>query len=171
VSSARAPLVLALMATVAVGVLTPVAGSVSATLLLGYVACLTGCAVWWLLRSSLEGPSAGRERMVLRGRIAPAAPALLPARLRELERVVATGMDSALEADGRLRSELRALACALLAARRGVVVDLNADDVAARAGVSGEPLLGAAGPSRPDIRAPGPSAADIGGLLDRLEMI
>ena len=71
--------------------------------------------------------SRGPRRDVRAGDVPRSAePAPVPARLRELERLVAAALESALDAEARLRPELRELACALLWARRRVEVDPGA---------------------------------------------
>jgi len=171
---AAAPLVAAGLATLAVAFLAPLAplGSRSGPLLLlGYVASLAACAAWWLLHGPAAPGAAGPDVMSGLGRPAQSQPAPVPARLRELERLVAAALESALDAEARLRPELRELACALLWARRRVEVDPGAGEVAALVGMPGEPLLGPRSPRRPEITAPGVSSVEVGRVLDRLEII
>jgi hypothetical protein len=171
---AAAPLVLAGLATLAVAFLAPLAPFASGSapvLLLGYVASLAACAAWWLLRGSAAPGAAAADVMSGLARPAQPEPAPVPARLRELERLVAAALESALDAEARLRPELRELACALLWARRRVEVDPGAGEVAARVGMPGEPLLGLRSALRPEITAPGASALEVGRVLDRLEII
>jgi len=171
---AAAPLVVAGLVTLVVAFLAPLAPLASGSgpvLLLGYVAGLAACAAWWLLRGHAAAGGAAAEMMSGLARPAQREPAPVPARLAELERLVAAALESALDAEARLRPELRELACALLWARRRVEVDPGAGEVAALVGMPGEPLLGPRSPRRPEITAPGVSSVEVGRVLDRLEII
>lgn len=171
---AAGPLVAACLATLAAAFLAPLpplASGSGPVLLLGYVASLAACAAWWLLRGSATPGAPAADLMSGLGRSSQSQPAPVPVRLRELERLVAAALESALDAEARLRPELRELACALFWARRRVEVDPDAGEVAAMVGMSGELLLGPRSQLRPEITAPGASPAEVGGVLDRLEMI
>jgi hypothetical protein len=171
---AAGPLVVAGLATLAVAFLAPlapVASGAARVLFLGYVAGLAACAAWWLLHGPATPGVAAADVMSGLARSARPQPAPVPARLAELERLVAAALESALDAEARLRPELRELACALLWARRRVEVDPGEGEVAAAAGMPGEPLLGPRSPLRPEITAPGASPVEVGRVLDRLEII
>jgi hypothetical protein len=157
-------------ATVAAALLTTQASQGAPAVFLGYVVCLCACAVWWLLAGTGAQPDRGVDLMAaLAG--GPEAPAASPVqRVAELERLVATGIGSAVDAEARLRPELRNLARALLAARHGVEIS-DHDDVALHAGMAGEPLLEAGRQARLDPAQPGPSAAEVRRVLDHLEII
>jgi hypothetical protein len=168
---AAGPLALAALATAAAAFLAPVSPAAAPSLFLGYVASLAACAAWWLLRRDTSAEPAGDDVMSSLRRMPVEPPPSPPARLRDLERVIGLGLSSALDAQARLIPELRQLACALLATRHGVELDPAGDDVAGRAGLPGEPLLGPRPRRRPEFTEPGPSAAEVGRVIDRLEMI
>jgi hypothetical protein len=158
-----------MLATIAAAVLGTQEVASASLLLLAYVVCLAACIVWWLLTgSALEREPLPDVMAALRPR-APAASPPLP-RVVDLEWLVGAGMSSAIDADARLRPALRDLARDLLATRRGVEVAED-DDVAALAGMPGEPLLGPRRPRRPSATASGPSAADVARVLAHLESI
>ena len=163
------PLAVAVLATIAAAVLGTQELTSAPLVLLGYIVCLSACVVWWLLTASAPVDEGLPDVMAALG---PGAPAAAPPlrRVVELERVVAVGMSSALDADARLRPALRDLARDLLAVRSGVEIAED-DDVAALAGMPGEPLLGPPTPRPPSATAPGPSAADIARVLAHLESI
>jgi hypothetical protein len=160
-----------MLATIAAAVLgTQETASVAPLVLLGYVVCLAACIVWWLLTGSAPAREHHSDVMA----------ALIPSRhraeperllrLAELERLVTAGTRSAVDADARLRPALRALARELLATRRGVEVGED-DDVAALAGMPGEPLLGPRSARRLSAALPGPSAAHVARVIDHLERL
>ncbi len=163
------PLGVAMLATIAAAVLgTQEPVNVTPLVLLGYVVCISACIVWWLLTGS--GPAHDPRADVMAALATspePAAPPRLP-RVAQLERMVANGMGSDLDADARLRPALRDLARDLLATRHGVEVGEDGD-VATLAGMPGEPLLGPRSQERPSVTTPGPSAADVARVLARLE--
>lgn len=168
---ARGPLVLAVLATVAAAILSPLSAAGAPAVFLGYLACLATSAAWWLLRGDGEAEPAAAGVMSALAQAPETLPPPPPPRLRELERMVATGLSSALDAQARLGPELRELACALLATRHGIDIDPESDELAGRAGLPGEPLLGPQPATRPELTQPGPPAADVGRVLDRLEII
>jgi len=139
-------------------------------LLAVYVTCVTVCTAWWLLRA-IRPPARRPDTMAALGRRGVDADPHPPQRLLAWERMVTVGMSSALDADQRLRPQLRELACALLRVRRGLVVDPAGDDVATRCGAPGEPLLGARRPRRPELTERGPSAEDVRRVIRVIEMI
>lgn len=174
VRRAAGPLIAAGAATLTVAFLAPLeplASGSAQVLFLAYVAGLAACAAWWLLHVPAGPGAAAPDMMSGLARSAPPEPAPVPARLGELERMVAAALKSALDTDARLRPELRELACAVLWARRRVEVDPGAGEVAAGVGMPGEPLLGPRSQLRPEITAPGASAVDVGRVLDHLEII
>ena len=171
---AAAPLALAGLATLAVAFLAPLAPFASGSapvLLLGYVASLAACAAWWLLRGSAAPGAAAADVMSGLARPAQPEPAPVPGAASRAGAAGRCRSRVALDAEARLRPELREVACALLWARRRVEVDPGAGEVAARVGMPGEPLLGLRSALRPEITAPGASALEVGRVLDRLEII
>jgi hypothetical protein len=94
-----------------------------------------------------------------------------PAELDRLARLLALSSASALHAHTRLRGELRPVAADRL--RWSLAVDLDGDPAAARAalGETGWALLGRDRRDLPDREAPGPTRADLAGLVARLEGI
>lgn len=164
------PLAVAMLATIAAAVLATQEVTSASLVLLGYVVCLSTCIVWWLLTAAAPAPE---HRLGVMAALAPSrvtAEPVRPQRLVVLERLVANGMSSALDADARLRPALRDLARELLATRHGVEADED-DDVAALAGMPGEPLLGPRSARRPSASASGPSAADVARVLAHLESL
>jgi hypothetical protein len=164
------PLAVAMLATIAAAVLATQEVTSASLVLLGYVVCLSTCIVWWLLTAAAPAPE---HRLGVMAALAPSrtlAPSPPLVRVVVLERLVANGMSSALDADARLRPALRDLARELLATRHGVEADED-DDVAALAGMPGEPLLGPRSARRPSATAPGPSAADVVRVLAHLESL
>jgi hypothetical protein len=159
-----------MLATLAAAVLGTQEATSAPLILLAYVVCLSACIVWWMLTGT---PPAGEPRPDVMAALAPArTPAeqkRLP-RVAELERLLANGMGSALDADARLRPALRELARELLATRHGLEVGVD-EDVATLAGMPGEPLLGPRSEQRPSVTTPGPSAADVARVLAHLESI
>jgi hypothetical protein len=164
------PLVVATLATIAAAVLGTQEATSASLVFLAYVVCLSTCIVWWLLTGSAPARQHHPDVMAA---LAPSHATAEPARLLrlvQLERLVANGTRSALDADARLRPALRDLARELLATRRGVLVGED-DDVAALAGMPGEPLLGPRSERRLSDTAPGSSAADVARVIDHLESL
>jgi hypothetical protein len=158
-----------MLATIAAAVLGTQELTSAPLVLVAYVVSLSSCVVWWLLTAGVQSDRRLPDVMAgLRPRAPAAAPP--PRRVVELERVVTVGMSSALDADARLRPALRGLARDLLAVRGGVEIAED-DDVAALAGLPGEPLLGPPSARPPSATAPGASAADIARVLAHLESV
>jgi hypothetical protein len=169
--AAAGPMAVAAAATITAGVVAPGAGSSAPLVLLGWVCCLTSCAVWWLLRGDHPGVRAQPDVMAVLQRRTGGAALLPPARLRDLEWLITLSVRSAISADARLRPELRELACSLMAARHGIDVDPTGPGVEAALGLEGEALIASRRPSRPGIQEGGPSLEEIGRVVQRLEMI
>lgn len=164
------PLGVAMLATIAAAVLGTQEATSAPLILLAYVVCLSACIVWWLLTGIAPSGEPRPDGMAaLTPSSSMAAPARLP-RVAELERMLANGMGSALDADARLRPALRDLARELLATRRGVETGPE-EDVAILVGMPGEPLLGPRSDERPSVTRKGPSAADVARVLAHLESI
>jgi hypothetical protein len=157
-----------MLATIAAAVLGTQEASSAPLLFFTYVVCLSACIVWWLLTGGVPPRERSPDVMAALATSRTTAEPERLLRLVELERLVANGTRSALDADARLRPALRDLARELLATRRGVLAGED-DDVAALAGMPGEPLLGPRSEHRLSATAPGPSAAHVARVIDRLE--
>lgn len=168
---ARGPVTFAVLATLGAGIASPLVGGAAPALLLGYVASLVGCALWWLLPGAALTRRGSESVMAQLTPAHRAATAPEPERVMELEGLIAASMGSALDAQARLRPALRELACSLFETRRGIRLDPAHDDVAAQLGLAGEPLLAPRMPRRPDIAVPGPAASELGRVIAGLEKI
>jgi len=138
--------------------------------LVAIVVAATAIAIAWLvhlMRSDLRVPRRARPRRKP-GR--PNASAQLQ-QIVALERLIANATSLSSDAYGRLRPRLRATACDLLAARRGIHLDPATADLTVLTGAQANALLGPLVRPLPHGVDRGPTLAEIAATIAVLEAI
>jgi hypothetical protein len=138
--------------------------------LVAIVLAAAACAVAWLIhlmQSDLRVPRRGRPRRKPGHRAASEQLQQIVA----LERLIANATSLSSDAYGRLRPRLRATACELLAARRGIHPDPATADLTVLTGAQGTPLLGPLIRPLPHGVERGPTLIEIAATIAVLEAI